>query len=139
MPNYSSLKTSSRQDLYGVKILNQKLHQNSKKMSNYILYESILDDDDIIISQNKTAGDLIGDEYLHSELKPDDEFDYMLIVSFDVWGSSSYHFINPDKPGHLRLIQVVLRCREFVHVLVLSAGQDSRVPCYFKQIPDPDE
>ena len=67
-------------------------------MSNYILYESILDDDDIIISQNKTASDLIGDGYLHSELKSDDEFDYMLIVSFEVWGSSSYHFINPDKP-----------------------------------------
>ena len=68
-------------------------------INNKIIYESILDDEELIMSQNKTASDLVAvDDYAHKDLIADDEFQYMLIVSFDVWDSNSYVFINPDKP-----------------------------------------
>lgn len=66
--------------------------------TNKIIYESILDDDDLIVSQNRNVSDLVGDEYAHTDLADDNDFEYMLIISFDVWGSSSYKFIQSDKP-----------------------------------------
>jgi hypothetical protein len=43
--------------------------------NNKIIYESILDDEELIMSQNKTASDLIAaDDYAHKDLISDDEF-----------------------------------------------------------------
>lgn len=68
-------------------------------ISNKIIYESILDDEELIMSQNKTTNDLVAtDDYAYNDLIPDEEFQYMLIISFDVWDTSSYIFINSDKP-----------------------------------------
>lgn len=64
------------------------------------IYESILDDEDLILAQNATAADLIGDESYHQTLLPDEEFSYMMVIRFDLRDSGSYRFLKPEEPDH---------------------------------------
>ena len=62
------------------------------------IFEGILDDPDVMTGSNHSAKDLIGDESFHTPLTSDENFQYMLVVSFPLRDSNSYRFLQPDEP-----------------------------------------
>lgn len=48
-----------------------------------------------------TTDDLVGDvPYYHEPLTDDEDFQYMLCISFNFLESNSYRFLQPDDPEH---------------------------------------